>query len=140
MTNIIKQKSDEDHRARKPTGKRRSSILPDETKSMDRARRLLEQKGHRRQAKVNEREHHDDIGLSAEGAQQNNILQHEWLDNQRFDGIDPNLNPEPPLNSEARREFDNLKREQEMEKQLRKELKLGASPKYATAPKPRQGP
>ena len=47
-------------------------------------------------------------------------------------GVDPNLNPEPPLNTEARREYDNQKREQEMEKQLR----LGNMPKFSTAPKP----
>ena len=63
------------------------------------------------------------------------MAQHPSLDSQRFDGIDPNLNPEPPLNSEARREYDNEKREQEKEKLHR----LGLLPKFSTAPKP-QGP
>ena len=76
-----------------------------------------------------------DPAPNPEGELQNTILQHPELDNQRFDGVDPNLNPEPPLNTDARREFDNERREQEMEKQLR----LGNMPKFNSAPKP-QGP
>lgn len=117
---------------------KKGSILVDDTESMERARRNLEQKGHRKLAKVHAREHYErdeQKRQSLEGELQNDILQHPALNNQRFDGIDPNLNPEPPLNSEARREFDNEKREQEMEKQLR----LGNMPKFSTAPKP-QGP
>lgn len=103
---------------------------------MERERRINEQQGHRQLARVHAREHSEQPEQSGpEGELQNNILQHPELDNQRFDGIDPNLNPEPPLNSEARREYDNERREQEMEKQLR----LGNMPKMSTAPKP-QGP
>lgn len=112
-----------------------SSYLVEETWSMERQRRLLEQEGHRHLAKVHAREHPEEDPSSRpapEGELQNNILQNPWLDSQRFDGIDPNLNPEPPLNTEARREFDNERREQEMEKQLR----LGNMPKFSTAPKP----
>nr|WP_242601952.1 hypothetical protein [Legionella yabuuchiae] len=119
----------------KPEG-RDTSYLVDETRDMERSRRILEQQGHRRHARVNAREHaerhHDN---APEGELQNNILQNPWLDSQRFDGVDPNLNPEPPLNTEARREFDNQRREQELEKQLR----LGHMPKMGSAPKP-QGP
>lgn len=121
-------------RHRKPTG----SMLVDETTVMDRQRRMAEQDGHRRLAKVHAREHNAEQQQdqpAPEGELQNNILQNPWLDSQRFDGIDPNLNPEPPLNTEARREYDNERREQEMEKQLR----LGNMPKFSTAPKP-QGP
>ncbi len=120
---------------RHATSRRPSSILVEETVSMERQRRLNEQAGHRRYARVNARTHHEaqsNNTLAAEGELQNNILQNPWLNTQRFDGIDPNLNPEPPLNSEARREFDNQRREQEMEKQLR----LGSAPKFNTAPKP----
>lgn len=115
-----------------------ASILVDDTETMDRERRLAEQDGHRRHARVNAREHHEreaQRGQSLEAHYENNILQHPALNNQRFDGIDPNVNPEPALNTEARREFDNERREQEMEKQLR----LGNMPKFSTAPKP-QGP
>lgn len=120
-----------------PAGKRSASFLVDETRTMERQRRLSEQQGHRRLAKVNAREHHEKQQQQAalEGELQNNIMQNPWLDSQRFDGVDPNLNPEPPLNTEARREFDNERREQEMEKQLR----LGNMPKMSNAPKP-QGP
>jgi hypothetical protein len=115
------------------TGKRKPSILGEDTPDMARKRRLLEQEGHRHLAKVHAREHKPDEDKPApEGELQNSIQQHPWLDAQRFDGIDPNLNPEPPLNTEARREFDNERREQEMEKQLR----LGNMPKFSTAPKP----
>lgn len=120
---------------RRATSRRPTSILVEETASMERQRRLNEQAGHRRYARVNARAHHEAQSsntLAAEGELQNNILQNPWLNTQRFDGIDPNLNPEPPLNSEARREFDNQRREQEMEKQLR----LGSAPRFTTAPKP----
>lgn len=116
-------------------GKRKPSFLVEETKSMDRRRREMEQGGHRQLAKVHAREHNlEETSLTPEGELQNSILQHPWLDGQRFDGIDPNVNPEPPLNTDARREFDNERREQEMEKQLR----LGNMPKFSTAPKPGQ--
>ena len=112
------------------------SYLADETESMMRSQREAEQQGHRRLAKVHAREHNEATKQEApEGELQNSILQHPDLDNQRYDGHDPNVNPEPPLNTEARREFDNERREQEMEKQLR----LGNMPKFSTAPKP-QGP
>lgn len=114
------------------TGKR-GSYLADDTDTMDRQRRLIEQDGHRQIARVNAREHKEsDQPLTPEGELQNTILQHPWLDAQRFDGVDPNLNPEPPLNTEARREYDNERREQEMEKQLR----LGNMPKFSSTPKP----
>lgn len=111
------------------------SILIAETKAMERNRRLMEQQGERRLASVKARDHSNDEHLeqSPEGELQNNILQHPELASQRFDGVDPNLNPEPPLNSDARREFDNEKREQDKEKQLR----LGNMPKYRTDPTPR---
>lgn len=117
-------------RRRKPTG----SILVDETRMMDRQRRIAEQDGHRRLAKVHAREHNEEAQQqpAPEGEMQNTILQNPWLDSQRFDGVDPNLNPEPPLNTAARREYDNERREQEMEKQLR----LGNMPQFSSTPKP----
>ena len=119
---------------RLPTTKRDGSYLVAETKSMERKRRLAEQQGERQLAPVKAREHSEEEPKSSpEGELQNSILQHPALDSQRFDGIDPNLNPEPPLNTEARREFDNEKREQDQEKQLR----LGNMPKFTTAPTPR---
>lgn len=132
-----KNKQPDDSNKRLPTGKRKGSYLVEESRSMERKRRLIEQQGHRQLARVNAREHPETLESTpaAEGDLQNNILQHPQLDNQRFDGIDPNLNPEPPLNTEARTKYDNERREQEMEKQLR----LGNMPKMSNAPKP-QGP
>jgi hypothetical protein len=120
---------------RLPEGARDSSLLVAETKSMERKRRLAEQQGHRQLAPVKAREHGEEEPEhpNPEGELQNTILQHPELNSQRFDGIDPNLNPEPPLNSEARREFDNEKREQDKEKQLR----LGNMPKFSSTPTPR---
>lgn len=117
-----------------PSDTKKTSYLSDDTESMARARRRAEQEGHRRLARVNAREHNkeSDQSPAPEGELQNSIQQHPYLAAQRFDGIDPNLNPEPPLNTEARREFDNERREQEKEKQL----KLGNMPKFSTAPKP----
>jgi ssDNA-binding Zn-finger/Zn-ribbon topoisomerase 1 len=114
------------------------SILVEETETMDRERRLAEQEGHRRRARVNAREHAERQAQQQQGLQEryeNTLMQHPMLNNQRFDGIDPNVNPEPALNTNARREFDNERREQEKEKQLR----LGNMPKFSTTPKP-QGP
>ncbi len=120
----------------RPTGSRKSYLV-DDTDGMDRARRLAEQDGHRRLAKVHAREHNPEHQQqpAPEGELQNSILQNPWLDSQRFDGVDTNLNPAPSMNPEAGREFDNERQQQEMEKQLR----LGNAPKFTNAPKP-QGP
>lgn len=116
-----------------PTDRRPGSYLVEETSTMERQRREAEQEGHRQLAKVHAREHHEEQQAAPEGELQNSIQQHPWLDKQLYDGIDNNLNPEPPLNTDARREFDNERREQEMEKQLR----LGNMPKMRTAPEPK---
>lgn len=119
----------------KTNRRKKGSFLLDETEAMERERRLVEQDGHRQRARVNAREHHEREAVKQqglEGEMQSNILQHPALDNQRYDGVDPNVNPEPPLNTDARREFDNERREQDKEKQLR----LGNMPKFDTAPKP----
>ncbi|AUH71864.1 putative Smr domain protein [Legionella sainthelensi] len=112
----------------------KESILVAETKAMERQRRLAEQQGERRLASVKAREHsNQEAQPSPEGELQNSILQHPELNSQRFDGVDSALNPEPPLNTEARREFDNERRNQEQEKQLR----LGHMPKFTNTPRPR---
>jgi DNA-nicking Smr family endonuclease len=130
---LLKKIPHSDLPTRLPSSGRDSSFLVAETTSMERKRRLAEQQGERQLGPVKAREHSEEVTNSPEGELQNSILQHPELDSQRFDGIDPNLNPEPPLNSAARREFDNEKREQEQEKQLR----LGNMPKFSTAPTPR---
>lgn len=111
------------------------SYLVDETETMERERRLNEQHGHRLLgAKVHARDHEKRQSSAPEGELQNDILENPALkDRQDLDGYDPNVSPAPPLNSAARTEFDNERREQEMEKQLR----LGNMPKF-TAPRPKQ--
>lgn len=98
-----------------------TSYLVDETRAMANERRLQEQKGHRRLARVHQRERNNEeeavAGLEEE--LQNGPKQHPYLESQRFDGIDPNVSPAPDIGTDARREFDNEKREQEKEKQLR---------------------
>ncbi|MCX7117494.1 MAG: hypothetical protein NTW94_06275 [Legionellales bacterium] len=122
-------------------GQRTISYLVDETVAMDRERRLAEQQGHRQFTRVHAREHPEEPTHqpAPEGELQNSILQHPSLDSQRFDGIDPGLNPEPPLNAAARTEFDNERREQEKEKQERLEHQLGLSNAPKFSPRP-QGP
>ena len=135
MTRKIKS-SGRNFPGRLSTDGREGSLLVAESKSMERKRRLAEQQGHRQLGhSVKAREHPDEEvkNTGPEGELQNDILQHPALKSQRFDGIDPNLNPEPPLNTDARREFDNEKRDQAQEKQLR----LGNMPKFSTAPTPR---
>ena len=114
-----------------------SSYLVEETTKMGRMQRAAEQVGHRRLARVNAREHSNDDPQSGQGLEadsHNAMPEHPYFkDNQRFDGVDPNLNPEPPLNTAARTEYDNERREQEQEKQLR----LGNMPQFSNAPKPR---
>ena len=112
-----------------PSRKRKASFLVEETSSMERKRRLVEQDGERRLARVNAREHPETEPTSGpEESPENGMLQHPELDNPRYDGAPDSV---PPLNSTARREFDNERRDQEQEKQLR----LGNMPKF-TAPTP----
>ncbi len=109
-----------------------TTVLIDETRAMSNDQREDEQQGHRRFARVHARERFDDEPTSApEGEMQNDIPQNPWLDSQRFDGIDPSLNPNPPLNTEARREYDNLQNE----KKLQYQLQNGLTP--SSVPKPR---
>ena len=105
------------------------SILIDETTSMENGRRQLEQKGHRRYGTVNGLKDRSEHQVSAENelGSQAGPKEHPFLSSQRFDGIDPSLNPAPDIGTEARREFDNERRNQEQEKQHR----LGNMPSYS---------
>ncbi len=127
-------KSQSDKRApvRLPTESRPPSYLSQENPFMAAQRREQEQEGHRHYAKVNARARQLNDQPAPEGELQNNIRAHPELDKQLYDGVDTNLNPEPPLNSDARREYDNAQREQQLDKQLR----LGNMPKMGSSPKP----
>lgn len=99
------------------------SILVQETIAMENNRRLLEQQGHTKYGRVNARErsdHQNQAENQLENQAQAGPKEHPFLNaSQRFDGIDPNLNPAPDIGTEARREFDNERRNQEQEKQYR---------------------
>lgn len=110
------------------------SLLVEETKAMERKRRRLEQQGERKFGSVKERDHSlDERAAAPEGELQNDILQHpELADKPQYDGTDSNLNPVPALNTDARREYDNAKNEQNLEYQMR----MGLNPNFNKAPKP----
>lgn len=110
------------------------SILRDETVSMEDSRREKEQEGHRKFAKVNQRDR-DRSSQSQGNELAAGPKEHPLLgQSQRFDGIDNNLNPAPPLNDAARMEFDNAQREQQAEREHR--LQLGQKLGKNNAPKP----
>lgn len=110
-----------------PDTRQKESYLVDDSSSMSRKRRLQEQDGHSRLAKVHQRYHPDEEQRSApEGELQNSIRQHPLLDGQKNDGTDNGLNPEPPMNSAAWTEWNNERNE----KQLRKQHELGLNPKF----------
>ena len=101
------------------------TYLVEETEFMQYERRGLEQQVERQFASVEERRKPQRKEGNTPGGAQDKMKQHPLLDSQRFDGIDPSLNPAPFGNQEAMIEFENERREQEMEKQLR----LGNMPK-----------
>lgn len=120
-------------RVPKSSGK---SYLIKETGRMERARRLLEQQGHRKLAMVNAREHsnEEENQLSFEGTLENGMEQHPALDSQRFDGHDKNVNPNPPqAGTEIRRKHD----KEVEDKKERLQNRLGLSPKSTIRNRPR---
>ena len=112
------------------------SVFAEETRKKKNNQRDLEQTGHRRRGvkvKARERVYDDAPSVEAGLEAQSSIKAHpELMDNPRFDNIDPNVNPEPALNTDARRKYDNIKREQELKKQMR----LGYMPGMKFNPKP----
>jgi hypothetical protein len=118
------------------------STYKKETRVMENARKEREQVGHRRLGiSVHSRERANDEPLSLEQSidaeATSSLMQNPLLDNQRFDGIDPNVNPVPAMNTEARTEFDNIKREQELQKQLRLGLSPDNAKQFNAKPTPR---
>ena len=104
-----------------------------ETRRMGNVRRNQEQSGHRGlgiRVQSNERSDEEPMAMEQSLENQSSLMNNPLLDTQRFDGIDPSVNPAPALNTAARTEFDNIKREQEMEKQLRLGLAPGNTKKF----------
>ncbi|MDF1684604.1 MAG: hypothetical protein P1U36_08090 [Legionellaceae bacterium] len=123
-------------RIRKPTEP--GTYLADDTIERENQRRPQEQAGLRRLSGMSVQGHDREVPAETEehGLEQQmsaGIEEHPLLDKQQFDGIDASVNPAPPLSdAEARREHDNARNEQ----QLQKQLKLGMAPTMNTAPKP----
>lgn len=114
--------------------------LRDETRLMEIRQRELEQSGHRQYGRVNAREKDPNEPRQGNemGMGNNNIKQHPLLQNQRFDGVDSNLNPAPPDNPDALAQFENERQEQERQKQLRlgNELKKRRDYQPGMTPRP----
>jgi hypothetical protein len=107
-----------------------------ETTNMVIEQRNKEQAGHRGLgiSVKSEEKNPDKPSISEEQALdiESSLKSNPYLDNQRFDGFDPNTNPIPALNTEARKKYDEIKQEQEL--QLRQ--RLGLSPGKNFNPKP----
>ncbi|MFT4058877.1 MAG: hypothetical protein QM652_04950 [Legionella sp.] len=102
--------------------KRKSDFLVEETRSMARKRRLIEQDGQRRIARVEAKEHSDDAEVTGnyqEEAFNNGIKQHPNLNTPLHDGRDPTVSVLPNVGDVNRTKFENERREQEQEKQYR---------------------
>jgi len=118
--------------------KKPETYLADDTVERENQRRPKEQEGLRRLSGMSVQAHDRDVPTESAdlGIDQHmgaGIEEHPLLDKQQFDGIDASVNPAPSLSdAEARREYDNARNEQ----QLQKQLKLGLAPKMNTAPKP----
>jgi hypothetical protein len=99
------------------------SILVEETKSMERARRLKEQQGLRAliQARVLAREHPDSPAQEFGEGYESEMLQHPLLDGQHLDGVDNNP-ADPSLSPQAVEKHKEIQRKQKAEKQLKLEL------------------
>lgn len=97
------------------------TILIEATEGMEDIRRQLEQRGHSQFARVNASDRTPNYEVSPDNdlTQEAGPKAHPFLDSQRFDGIDPSLNPAPDIGTSARTEFDNERRNQEQEKQYR---------------------
>lgn len=110
------------------------SFLSDETVKMEHERRQMEQDGIRRSLglTVIAREHAAEVSSNPEQAPENGMLQHPDLDSQLFDGIDPNVNPNPVFNPLSEVEYENQQREQELKKQHK--LDLNYNPKFNPKP------
>lgn len=118
----------------------KSSYLVEETKFMDKQRRWIERNAERKWGRVmnisdpaedNSATLVDQPTNASEATEDNGMVVHPMLANlQRFDGVAPELNANPPqAGTEARRKFD-----EELDKQKdAKEHRLGLG--YTNAPK-----
>lgn len=123
------------------------SILVEETKSMERSRRLKEQQGLRAliQARVLAKDHPTDSPAQELGeGYENEMLQHPLLDGQHVDGIDNNP-PDPSLSPQAIEKHKEIQRKQKADQELKLSLnpayqnRLTNNPKFAPRFNPKPG-
>ena len=112
------------------------SSLKEETVRMENSRRELEQSGHRNYARVNAKERIDEPVQGDEPGQQQTLKEHPLLNSQRFDGIDPSLNPNLMNNPDLLWVYEQEKQKQELEKQLRLGNELQLTKGHKNTPKP----
>ncbi len=120
-----------------------SSYLVNETISMDRKRRHIEQQGVRvlLQAKVNERDHEMDdpeAAASMEMGLGSDLRKHPLLDSQLLDGIEGKNPSDPNLDPEAQRKIARKQEDQRRDKELRlekkNELQYANTPRFNPTP------
>jgi len=121
---------------RKPTD---TTMLADDTVVRMNKQRLMVQDSLRQQtgmsviARERDIEEEPKADFAEEAQHGQGLQEHPFLDKQQYDGIDPSVNPAPPLSdADARREYDNARNEQ----QLQHQLKLGLQPGKSFDPKP----
>ena len=109
------------------TGKRSpDSMLFADTETMYRTLRAREKELYRRRLGIRVAEPAHASKQQAAGNELDNshqpIKEQPWLKSQRFDGAPPTMSAVPELNDEARTNYDNAKREQDLDYKLRNGL------------------
>lgn len=113
------------------SGEEKVSFLVAETAEMEDRRRLREQQGHRARFQARVQEHSQKPELPQGEDPGESPLSHPDLESQLFDGIDPDVSP-LPLTKKSLIDFENERRDQE----LQKKLALGLIPGMSSVPKP----
>ena len=109
------------------------SFLVHDSVAMENSRRLAEQAGHKQFAHVNARDRtianvSDEPGMD----QTSTMKQHPYFaQNQRFDGIENKITPDPSSNPAAKEKYQEAKEEQDLAKQLR----LNNTPENTNTPR-----
>lgn len=106
------------------------SYLADDSKPMERRRREIEKQALRERFGVSveaTKHSEEERAIAPQGEKQNDILEHEFLNRQIFDGASPEVSMIPANDPEALDEFN--KAQEEQKEQLQYRLGLGQNPK-----------
>jgi hypothetical protein len=115
------------------------SFLVKDSVEMENNRRLIEQEGHKQFAQVHARERKIPSSAPEQSLEQQNSMmkQHPYFaQNQRYDGIENNINPDPVNNPNAQEKYQEAQEEQDLAKQLR----MGKQPEFTNTYKPKLRP